>query len=146
MQLPLLDRRGVDRLLLMAGIAFLFMAAFLYIVVPEGRVVFVVQRKPTFSKRDIVAIGLALVGVASLLSRSHMTAARHVVGLGFVGASFVWLLKDHPFQGPGDRGRARRSRHPRERLAGRLPGAHRTRPLRAPAAALRHRSQLTRLS
>ena len=44
----------------MAGIAFLFMAAFLYIVVPEGRVVFVVQRKPTFSKRDIVAIGLAL--------------------------------------------------------------------------------------
>jgi hypothetical protein len=99
MQLPLLDRRGVDRLLLVAGIAFLFMAAFLYIVVPEGRVVFVVQRKPTFSKRDIVAIGLALVGVASLLSRSHMAAARHVVGLGFFGASFVWLLKDHPFQG-----------------------------------------------
>lgn len=100
MQLPLLDRRGVDRLLLMAGIALLCMAAFLYIVVPEGRVVFVVQRKPTFSKRDIVAFGLALVGVASLLSRSHMNAARRVVGLGFVGASIVWLFKDHPFQGP----------------------------------------------
>ena len=100
MQLPLLDRRGVDRLLLMAGIAFLCMAAFLYVVVPDGRIVFVVQRKPTFSKRDIVAIGLALVGAASLLSSSHMTAARHVVGLAFFGASFVWLLKDHPFQGP----------------------------------------------
>ena len=100
MQLPLLDRRSVDRLLLIAGIAFLCMAAFLYVVVPEGRVVFVVQRKPTFSKRDIVAFGLAVVGVASLLSRSHMNAARHVVGVGFVGAALVWLFKDHPFQGP----------------------------------------------
>lgn len=100
MQLLFLDRRSVDRLLLIAGVVVLCMAAFLYVVVPEGRVVFVVQRKPTFSKRDIVAIGLALVGLASLLSRSHMTAARHVVGLVFVGASLVWLLKDHPFQGP----------------------------------------------
>ena len=47
-----------------------------------------------------LATGVALVGLASLLSRSHMTAARHVVGLVFVGASLVWLLKDHPFQGP----------------------------------------------
>ena len=75
MQLLFLDRRSVDRLLLIAGVVVLCMAAFLYVVVPEGRVVFVVRRKPTFSKRDIVAIGLALVGLASLLSRSHMTAA-----------------------------------------------------------------------
>ena len=52
MQLPLLDRRGVDRLLLAAGVAFLCLAAFLYVMVPEGRVVFVVQRKPVVTFRN----------------------------------------------------------------------------------------------
>jgi hypothetical protein len=100
MQSPLFGRRRADRLLVVAGIALLCMAAILYFVVPEGRVVFEVMRKPTFSKRDVVAMGLAIVGLASLLSRSHMTAARHVIGIGFVGASLFWLLEPHPFQGP----------------------------------------------
>jgi hypothetical protein len=74
MQLPFLDRRAADRFLLVAWIVFLCMATFLYVVVPDGSVGFVIQRKPTFSKLDILAIGLAVVGVASLLSRSRMTA------------------------------------------------------------------------
>ncbi len=78
----------------------LCVAAILYVVVPDGRVVFEVKRKPTFSRRDIVAIGLAVLGLASLMGRSHMTAARHIIGLGFIGASLVWLLKPHPFEGP----------------------------------------------
>ncbi|MGD9705436.1 MAG: hypothetical protein AB7Q42_22475 [Acidimicrobiia bacterium] len=100
MGLSRLDRRGTDRLLLAGGLTCLLMAAFLYVVVPEGRVVFELRRTPTFSKRDLVAIGLCVSGIVSLLSRSRMTAARHIVGFALVGAALVWLLKPHRFQGP----------------------------------------------